>query len=302
MTKDEIRRKFHNLKIWQDGDNRAVHKPLLVLYSIGKLLTENKRRLSFADIEDDLRDLLTDFGPFRQNYRPQDPFWRLKNDEDTVWVIPNENMIREGERNDGRATGDAIIGDLRRYGEGGFIDPISKKFVKYPEFAYEIAKDLLREHFPISYHDDILKRLGIPQPINLENTETSLLDFFEIVLRAYEYKCAICSFDVRLRHEPIALDVSHIKWEQAGGPHTESNGLAFCSIHHKFFDRGVITLSPQHKILVSEYANANVGLDEWLKRFNRKQINLPQRKSYYPDENYLNWHFRQVFKGPYREG
>ena len=301
MDKNEVKKKFQSLNVWQNGDERAVHKPLLVLYAIGKLLQDRKRQLSFADIEDDLRELLTEFGPWRKNYRPQDPFWRLKNDRDKVWEIPNEFKIREGKRSDGKPTGDALIGDLRRFGEGGFLEQISNQFESDSEFAYEIARDLLKVHFPPSYHDAILKRVGIPHPTGKEHPQFDLLDFYEKVLKAYEYKCAVCGFDVRLRHEPIALDVSHIKWEQAGGPDTENNGLALCSMHHRFFDRGVFTLSSEFKVLVSEFANGNVGLDEWLKRFHDKEINFPQRQTYYPDEIYLGWHFKEVFKGPYRE-
>ena len=301
MDKNEIREKFQKLKVWQDNDERAVHKPLLVLYAIGKLLQEEKRQLSFVDIEDDLQDLLIEFGPWRKNYRPQDPFWRLKNDRDKVWEIPNEYKIREGKRKDGKSTGDARIGDLRRFGEGGFLEPISQTFEKDPEFAFEIAKDLLIGHFPPSYHDDILLRVGIPQPKAIRPNQLDLLDFYEKVLKAYEYKCAVCGFDVRLQYEPIALDVSYIKWEHAGGPETENNGLALCSIHHKLFDRGVFSLTTQLEVLVSEYANGNVGLDEWLMRFNGEKINSPLRQTYFPNEEYLSWHYKEVFKGPYRE-
>lgn len=35
--------------------------------------------------------------------------------------------------------------------------------------------------------------------------------------------------------------------------------------------------------------------------FHGKEINLPQRQSYYPKEKYIEWHLKEVFKGPYRE-
>ncbi len=72
-------------------------------------------------------------------------------------------------------------------------------------------------------------------------------------------------------------------------------------MHHRFFDRGVFTLSSEFKVLVSEYANGNVGLEEWLMNFHGEKINFPQREIYFPDENYLGWHLKEVFKGPYRE-
>ena len=63
MTRKEIIERFQNLNIWKSKDQRAVHKPLLVLYAIGKLLRGEDRLISYADAEDDLRNLLKEFGP-----------------------------------------------------------------------------------------------------------------------------------------------------------------------------------------------------------------------------------------------
>ena len=71
------------------------------------------------------------------------------------------------------------------------------------------------------------------------------------VLRAYEYRCAVCGFDVRLGPSPVALEAAHIKWHQAGGPDLEVNGLALCVLHQRLFDRGAFTLSKQLQIMVS---------------------------------------------------
>jgi hypothetical protein len=49
--------------------------------------------------------------------------------------------------------------------------------------------------------------------------------FRKRILTAYEYRCAVCGFDVRLGIVSIALDAAHIFWHQAGGPDRESNGL-----------------------------------------------------------------------------
>jgi HNH endonuclease len=59
------------------------------------------------------------------------------------------------------------------------------------------------------------------------------------VLTAYEYRCAVCGFDVRLGSVSIALDAAHIRWHQAGGADLEKNGLALCVLHHKTFDLGL---------------------------------------------------------------
>ena len=37
MTRDEILQAFDRMRVWQRGDRRAVHKPLLVLLALAKV-------------------------------------------------------------------------------------------------------------------------------------------------------------------------------------------------------------------------------------------------------------------------
>lgn len=300
MNRKSIIQKFQKLNVWKRNEERAPHKPLLVLYAIGKLL-HGEDKLRYVEIEKDLRDLLREFGPWRSAYRPQDPFWRLRNDKDKVWEIPNEHKIGEIIRSNGISTGDAKIEELRRYGVGNFLKPIADQLEKRPKLAFEIAKNLLDAHFTPSYHDDLLQAVGIEFPTQVLYSHPRDPKFRENVLRAYEYKCAVCSFDVSFRNLPVALEAAHIKWHRANGPATESNGLALCSLHHKLFDRGVFRLSLQCDILVSDDARGHVGFQEWLMRYHGEKINFPQRQSYYPDKEYIQWHAKWVFKGNHRE-
>lgn len=295
MNREEIRQKFDTLRQWGSGGERAPHKPLLVLYAIGKLLRGEDRLISYTDdIEEKLKNLLKEFGPRRDNYNPQFPFWRLRNDE--VWEVTDADKIRE------TASGDAYITDLRNYNvSGGFNEAICEQLQNDLDLTVEIIHRLLDAHFPASFHEDILQAVGIELPLQAFEPKTRPSNFRIDILRAYEYKCAVCGFDVKLGDLPIALEASYIKWQEAGGPDTEVNGLALCSLHHKLFDRGAFTLSKQRQILVSDDAHGTTGFQEWLMDFHGQKIKLPQRRSYYPEEEFIGWHVREVFKGDYRE-
>jgi len=57
MTSDAILKRFDELGIWRQGDQRAPHKPLLVPYSLGRWqrgLTD----VAFSEAEPDLTALL----------------------------------------------------------------------------------------------------------------------------------------------------------------------------------------------------------------------------------------------------
>lgn len=294
MDRQQIIQKFQTLNLWKRGGERAPHKPLLVLYAIGKLLRGEGRLISYVDIEENVADLLSEFGPKRKFYRAYFPFWRLQNDG--VWEVSDAERIRQS------SGGDAYITDLRRYDvSGGFLEPIADQLLNDANLTFEIVQNLLDAHFPSTLHEDILQTVGIELPLRVPSRQTRDPNFRENVLKAYEYKCAVCGFDVKLRHQPVALEAAHIKWHQAGGPDIEVNGLALCSLHHKLFDRGVFTLSEHLEVLVSEYANGSVGFEEWLMRFHGRTINFPQRQSYYPQDNFIGWHMKEVFKGASRE-
>ena len=295
MDKEQILQKFETLRQWGSGGERAPHKPLLVLYAIGKLLRGEDRLISYTDdIEENLKNLLREFGPRRDNYYPHFPFWRLQNDG--IWEVTHRDSIQE------TASGDAYVTDLRNYNvSGGFHETISEQLQNDSKLTFEIIHSLLDAHFPASCHEDILQAVDIELPLQAFETRTRTSNFRKNILRAYEYRCAICGFDVKLGDSPIALEASHIKWQKAGGPDEAVNGLALCSLHHKLFDRGAFTLSKRLEILVSDDAHGTKGFQEWLMDFHMKKIKLPQRRSYYPEVEFIGWHVREVFQGDYRE-
>ncbi len=295
MDREELLRKFETLRLWKSQGERAPHKPLLVLYAIGKLLQGEDRFISYADaIEADLEGLLREFGPRRNHYNPQFPFWRLRNDG--IWKVSDVDKIRVTD------SGDAYITDFRRYDvHGGFSRPVFEQLKNDPDLTFQIVQSLLDAHFPLSYHLDILQTVGIAFDAQRLLFRARDPRFRENILKAYHYRCAVCGFDVKLGVQPVGLEASHIKWHRAGGADTERNGLSLCSLHHQLFDRGVFTLSDRLEVLVSEYANGSTGFEEWLLRFHGKQISIPQRRSYYPEEASIAWHIKEVFKGDYRE-
>ena len=294
MNREAIIQKFEQLRVWRNAGERAPHKPLLVLYAIGKLLRDGMYCLPYAEIDEKLGNLLKEFGPGRANAGTQYPFWRLQNDE--IWEISDANQIGQ------TTSGDALKRDLVHYDvSGGFPEDIAYQLQNDSKLSFEIIQSLLEAHFPSSLHEDILQAVGIEFSLQISKRQRSNPNFRINILKAYEYKCAVCGFDVKLRHQPIALEASHIKWRQADGPDTEVNGLALCSLHHKLFDRGAFTLSKQLEIMVSDEAYGSIGFQEWLMSFHGEKISFPQRESYYPEVEFIGWHIKEVFKGDYRE-
>lgn len=156
----------------------------------------------------------------------------------------------------------------------------------------------MENHFSETLHEDILRQVGLE--FIYQGKRQRDPRFREKILRAYEYSCAVCGFNVRLGNNLVGVEAAHIKWHQAGGPDSEENGIALCSMHHKLFDRGVFTLSDTRTFLVAEVVNGTNGFEEWLMRYHGQTLRSPIHPAYRPELSYVNWHVREVFKGPER--
>lgn len=296
MNREELKRRIANLNMWKRGAQRAPHKPLLILYALGKCLRGEKRLISYKDVDQDLRKLLHEFGPPRKSLHPEHPFCRLQNDG--IWEIVGAEHLQNQKR----------VSDISRRKlldsnvYGGFTEEIYRILTSDYQLVSELVVQILESNFPSTYHEDLLQAVGI----DIEDKATKIKPrdpyFRDKVLMAYEYQCAICGFNVRIGDSLVALEAAHIKWHQAGGPDQESNGIALCSLHHKLFDRGAFTLTDEMIMKVSELAHGTTGFQEWLMAYHGLKIRPPQRPIYYPESSFVQWHLREVFKGYSRYG
>jgi putative restriction endonuclease len=283
--------RFDSLNVWSRGGQRAPHKPLLVLYALGRWCAGQRGAVAFRDAEADLTELLKRFGPARHSYHPEYPFWRLQNDG--VWRLTNADQLTARKGNTDPPKSELIANDVR----GAFADDVQAALIADPALAQVIAARLLAAHFPDSFHEDILEAVGLDMTPEVTAAKRRDPHFRQKVLKAYGWRCAVCGFDVRMGQVSIALDAAHVRWHQAGGPAEESNGLALCVLHHKVFDLGAFTVTPAGVLLVSDEADGNAGFEETLMRHHGRPIRGAQKPEWAPLAEHLEWHRSEVFKG-----
>jgi len=295
MNEVTIFRKIDQLNVWRRGGQRAVHKPLLLLIALAKCQQSKPRLIPFEEIEKQLTQLLVEFGPHRRVHHPEFPFMRLQNDQ--IWEIASDvPLVGKHDRFD---VSRSVL--KNNNAAGGFLVEIFNELRKKPALLKRIAQSIVQEHFTESIQDDLLCAIGLDVSNETVNRRKRDPRFREVVIRAYEHRCAICGFSLKLSNADLGLEAAHIKWHQAGGPDSVINGLALCVLHHKLFDRGAFTILPNYRIVVSEHVYGPSGLNSWLTRFHKYEIKYPQSSRYYPDKQFLDWHMREVFKQPYRE-
>lgn len=295
MNPEQLKQQVRQIVVWKRGEQRAPHKPLLLLYALGRLVNDDQRLIPYSDVDRDLRSLLMEFGPERTTCHTEYPFWRLKNDG--IWELANSEHVetRKG-HTDGKKS------ELLKYGvSGGFTTEVFQVLRRNPRLVSELAIEILSQHFPTTVFEDILDSVGLD--IQFEQALRRKRDpgFRERILIAYEYRCAVCGYDLRMGSQHVALEAAHIKWHVAGGPDVESNGLALCSMHHKLFDLGAFTVGGDLALRVSQKANGTTGLSEWLMTFHGRPLRGTQSEKFRPSIEYLKWHLDEVFHGPVRD-
>lgn len=284
MTKEEIRSKLIQTKKWQKGTQRAPHKPLLLLIYLARLSNGQTGPLAFSQVEEKLKDLLQEFGPSRKSYHPEEPFARLSNDG--IWVLDKAVNTK----------GSVSISELREVNPAGQLIPeIQDQLLKDRSLLNEAIQLLLEDNFPESIHEEIKSAIGLQEYFQLVKKATRDPKFREEVLKAYEYSCAVCGFNLRIKNAIAGVEAAHIRWHAMNGPDTISNGIALCTMHHKLFDLGAMGINVNRQLTVSPQTNG-AGKELWLNRFEGKPIRPPQKHYKLPSDDFLTWHEKEVFK------
>jgi len=294
LDKRKIRDLFGAINVWKRGDQRAPHKPLLILLALARIARGESREIPYIQIDEPLRNLLMDFGPPRKSYHSEYPFWRLQ--ADGLWEVTGAEGLVARKGNTDPKKSELLKHDVR----GGFTKEIYETFKNNPELIREIAASILESHFSESLHQDILMAVGLDLHTVQRTAEARDPRFRDQILTTYGHRCAICGFDLWLDDITLGLEAAHIKWHQAGGPDTPDNGLALCALHHKTFDLGAFTLSLDRAVLVSGRVSGTQGFDEWLLRYHGRPVRPPVNPEYVANSTYIAWHNREVFKGPQR--
>lgn len=278
------------LSTWRRGSQRAPHKPLLLLLALSEWM-QGRRLLQFIDYAEPLGKLIREFGPPRRAVHPEYPFWRLQ--RDGVWTVTTTSSPRMRRSN----TDPTRASLIACRAVGSFSDAVEAELTAHPEKVLAAVEVLLRNHFPTSVHEDIRAELGLHSPEPTFSKTRRDPRFRAAVLQAYGYRCAVCGFGLRLMHNLIGLEAAHIRWHQCGGPDETPNGVALCSLHHKLFDLGAFTFSPQCKVIVSDAVNGADDLDNSLLQFHNTAIAASVHLDDRPALHHIAWHRREVFQG-----
>ncbi|MBH1933033.1 HNH endonuclease [Streptomyces sp. AV19] len=282
------------LRQWAQGGERAPHKPLLLLYALGRFQRDGGLELRYSEVEADLKRLLADFGPNRRT-SPAYPFHHLVGDG--VWEVRTDA---------GPGSPGALVGALRAGRAAGRLAPGLREALRHePGLLGQLARVLLDRHFAPSLHADLADGVGLvleaggPVPHGRAEVRRRDAEMRALVLDAYENRCAFCGFDGALGGSvPVGLEAAHVRWWAFAGPDVVSNGLCLCSLHHRLFDRGVLGLTEERRITVSRrFTGRSEAARVQVLELGGRALLGPRAGGAPVAGEHIVWHTRQVFRG-----
>lgn len=195
MTDDPVERLLA-LRLHQQDGRRSPHKPLLALVALGRLLSTGSSRLPWSEAEQQLADLLGEFGRPTTTPRSQSaayPFTRLR--ADGVWQLDADVPM------------DAVTPLREQNVTGSFATEVEAELLAHPARAFATARALATSHFPESLLSDVLVATGLDPELVLgagagvvpeAATRRRSAQWRHAVIEAWDRQCAFCGYDGQL--------------------------------------------------------------------------------------------------------
>jgi putative restriction endonuclease len=282
---------IQSIRVWKQGDQRAPNKPLLLLYALGRVQRGEPRLVPFPDVEVAVNRLLRNFG---RDSKAEYPFWHLTSDG--LWEIPGGDalVLTKGDKR-------PLLKELRTV-SGGFPAAFQAKLAASPGLLRQVARTILDEHFPASYHDELTNAVGLDLDESTVISERKRHDpsFAPLVLRAYGFRCAVCGLDPSLDGSSIGLEAAHVHWHCHGGPDVIANGLSLCSLHHTAFDKGLLGLAEDNRVVVSGRLHGGEVVENYIGQYHGQVLKGPVHGAEPVGSRFRAWHEHNVFKVPAR--
>ncbi len=172
----------------------------------------------------------------------------------------------------------------------------------FPDFEHEIESLIAEEHQIGEYRQLLLRQVEYAfshqQPIVPIQTDTPIrtAGFRKAIMRMYDYTCAVCRLRIVTMDGESAADAAHIMPFHISQNDDVRNGISLCKLHHWAFDKGLLSLSKNYKVIVSELMSDRRPTEWMLTELRDKSILLPEHELLYPAQEVLAWHREEVLR------
>lgn len=156
----------------------------------------------------------------------------------------------------------------------GYLHEQVNYILNGPEVKYE--------HISSHTEEDVFVRNGL---------------FKKLVPKVYQNQCSFTGMKMSSTFNYNFIDACHIVPFALTQNDSVTNGIALCPNMHRAFDRGLLSIDENYRILVSNHLTEDTTHPYALTQLKGKKIILPKEQNHYPTQEALAWHRGDVFKG-----
>lgn len=120
--------------------------------------------------------------------------------------------------------------------------------------------------------------------------------FKKTIPLVYEHTCSISGLKIKSDYGHSLVDACHIIPFHIEHDDTIGNGIALSPTLHRAFDNGLITISTDYKVIVSNKFKENESSNHSIKQFHSNKLILPNNELFMPRRDVLQWHNDNVFE------
>jgi len=302
--------KIQHLRVAPTKFGKAPHKPVLVI-SLIELLEKGHLFQNRFDLTPELvAEFKENWALLVQSGNNCDfslPFFHLQTDGFwTVWLKTGKKQVAhiksifvlEEEVSHGELSEDLFLLLTHKPNRDILLNTILDTFFPGRKSQFLNQKRNVQD-WNHQIENDILKEA--PEPYGLPNDEDVAFirsaKFQQVVLRVYDYTCCISGMKVIPMANHSMIDACHIIPFRESGDNSITNGIALCPNLHRAFDRNLIAIDENFRVLVSNNFNEKNDHPYGLRVFNGQEIKLPHQKKYWPDPQKLAQKALQRFIG-----
>ena len=168
---------------------------------------------------------------------------------------------------------------------------IKNSFVNQ-QLVFNVIEDKILNEPAEEYRKEIIRLM------QLQNEEEIFLRgsiFKREIPKIYNNTCCISGMRIDATISISMVDACHIVPFSVSYDDTLTNGIALCPNLHRAFDRGLIAIDEDYKVVVSKSFKEEEN-NYSIRAFESKTINLPTTENYFPTTNNFLWHLKNIFK------
>lgn len=158
-------------------------------------------------------------------------------------------------------------------------------------------RDEIVEETPAEYKAKILalKTRLDPETYQVEIYNRGTI-FRREVVKIYDQTCCISGLRVSATFTITMVDACHIVPFATNFDNSLTNGIALCPNLHRAFDRGLIAIDDDYRLILSKSFTENETSPFSFKQLDSQRLILPKNERFHPSRAGFAWHRENIFK------